>query len=438
MTGSRHDEFLAALPRRWEKVSIDDLGDLVGGGTPSRANPAYWGGDIPWVTPGEVTELNGSKYIRHTRERITQAGLAGSAAKLLPQGSVLITTRATLGAVAIAGVRLTTNQGFRTLVPNSSADSDFYFHLFKLVASEFKRLGSGSTFDEISRRLLGAVVLPRPEVDEQRAIAHILDAADQAMEAVERRIKKLSMIRLGFVAELLSRGLSSSGELRSETDDLVDSDDVGRHPADWSVDQLASVVDRDRPIVYGVLMPGRGYDGPGAVPVIKVKDIIGGQVMKDGLLRTTPEIDQEYRRSRLAAGDLLFTIRGTVGRMAFVPASLDGANITQDTARIAVKGANSIYVREWLDSFSARKFVDLNTIGQAVRGINLGALRKLPIALPPLDEQDAIAAAIGAFDSTLSLEKERLRELTSIKLGLARDLLSGAVEADLAMAEKAA
>ena len=437
MAGSRHDEYLQLLPLRWEKAAIEELGDLVGGGTPSRANPANWDGEISWLTPGEVTELDGRKFVRHTRERITEVGLAASAAKLVPVGSVLITTRATIGGVAVAGLPLTTNQGFRTLVPNETADPDFYFHLFKLIAPEFKRFGSGSTFDEISRRLLGAIVVPRPEVGEQRAIANVLDAADDAIECVSRRIAKLSNLRLGFVHQLLTRGLDSRGRIRSDTDQFADSV-VGQHPREWVVSTLDSVVDRERPIVYGILMPGRGYEGPGAVPVIKVKDILGGAVVKDGLLSTTPEIDKEYKRSRLVAGDLLFTIRGTVGRMAFVPPSLNGANITQDTARIAVTGANPVFVREWLDSFSARRFIDLNTVGQAVRGINLGDLRQVPIALPPRGEQDDIAGAVESFDVALALEKQRLTELSSIKRGLSRDLLTGAVRVDVASFEKAA
>ena len=97
----------------WDEVAIEDFGDIVGGGTPSRATPSFWNGSIPWVTPSEITALRG-KHVRETSEKISQDGLAGSAAKLLPIGSVVITTRATLGETAIAAVPLATNQGFRT------------------------------------------------------------------------------------------------------------------------------------------------------------------------------------------------------------------------------------------------------------------------------------------------------------------------------------
>src|SRR5262245_20351335 len=93
----------------WDAVSIEEFGEIVAGGTPSRAMPSFWNGSILWVTPGEITTLK-SKYVQETRESITPEGLAGSAAKMLPVGSVLVTTRATLGEAAIAAVPLTTNQ----------------------------------------------------------------------------------------------------------------------------------------------------------------------------------------------------------------------------------------------------------------------------------------------------------------------------------------
>jgi type I restriction enzyme S subunit len=429
MRGSRHAEYLARLPDNWERVPLAELGELVGGGTPSRGNPAFWNGDIPWVTPGEITDLNGCKWLLRTRDKITQAGLQASAAKLLPANSVLITTRATIGAVALAGLSVSTNQGFRSLVPSQSADPEFYFHLLTWIAPEFKRLGCGSTFDEISRADLGNIVVPRPPKEQQEGIAAVLDAADRAIEGASSRIDKLMVLRVGLAQDLLTRGLGDDGHLRCpEMDEFVDSP-LGAIPKSWRVGSLEEVIDPDRPVVYGILMPGAGYDGPSGVPVVKVKDIIDGEVLSDGLLLTSPEIDREYRRSRLEPGDLLFTIRGTVGRMAFVPDRLDGANITQDTARLAVADANPVYVREWLDSLHARSFIDLNTIGQAVRGINLSDLRRLPIALPPPDEQDMIAAVVAASGRVIRAERKRLAKLRAVKRALAEALLSGRVTA---------
>ena len=215
MPASRHDEWLASLPADWEQVPISELGDLVSGGTPKRSEPSFWGGDIAWVTPSEITELR-SKWLYDTREHITAAGLAGSGARLLPTGSLLVTTRATVGAIAIAARPVATNQGFKSIIANGTADMHFYFHLFQLIAPELKRLASGSTFDEISRRDFGKVVVPRPKIAEQRVIAEILDTADETIALNERLVSKLRLEKLGLAQDLLG-GQVRAAEAASES-----------------------------------------------------------------------------------------------------------------------------------------------------------------------------------------------------------------------------
>ncbi len=153
---------------------------------------------------------------------------------------------------------------------------------------------------------------------------------------------------------------------------------------------LDSVVADGRPITYGIVKPGLPYEG--GIPVIKVRDFPDGVVIEDNLLLTSPEIEKDYRRSRLLPGDLLFSIRGTVGRMAFVPDALEGAQITQDTARLTI-GSNfdPRYVRYMLESPNAVSQVIANTMGLAVQGINLGDLRKVTIPACDLDQQIELA-----------------------------------------------
>ncbi len=106
--------------------------------------------------------------------------------------------------------------------------------------------------------------------------------------------------------------------------------EIGVIPADWELEDLDRCVAADSPICYGILMPGN--DVLGGVPVIKVKNFVGGTIKEDELLHTSKEIDTEYQRSRLLPGDILLSIRGSVGEVCIVPNSLAGANITQDTA----------------------------------------------------------------------------------------------------------
>ena len=154
---------------------------------------------------------------------------------------------------------------------------------------------------------------------------------------------------------------------------------------------LGELVETDRPITYGILKPGTGF--PGGVPVVKVKDMKDGLIDQSDLLLTSPEIDNSYKRSRLRAGDLLISIRGSVGRMAEVPENLENANITQDTARLTIKKEyNKVYVRGVLESQPLQHDMEKNIRGVAVKGINIGYLRELGIPMCSRSKQDELAA----------------------------------------------
>lgn len=195
---------------------------------------------------------------------------------------------------------------------------------------------------------------------------------------------------------------------------------------DFKYTALDDFVDKSGPICYGILKPGENY--PGGIPVIKVKNIVGGRILEINLLRTSPEIHRQYKRAEVKPGDLLLTIRGTTGRVAFVPRSLDGANITQDTARVRVSSDDSPrYVYYALQSPDIQRQIELNTVGQAVKGINIGEVRKLKIYHPELQEQKKIALVLSTWDQAISATEQLLKTSQLQKKALMQQLLSGSV-----------
>src|SRR5205814_1567148 len=141
-----------------------------------------------------------------------------------------------------------------------------------------------------------------------------------------------------------------------------------------------------RVIQYGILKPGP--DVPEGVPYVKVKHMVGDRINIAELQRTTPEIDAQYTRSRLARGDLLLSIRGTYGRLALVPDELEGANITQDSARVALlPGIHREFGAAIIRSPYIQKHFESIAKGVAVRGINIRDIRPTAIPLPPEVEQ---------------------------------------------------
>ena len=159
------------------------------------------------------------------------------------------------------------------------------------------------------------------------------------------------------------------------------------------------MIEAGRPITYGILKPGSGF--PGGIPVVKVKDMRDGIIDQSDLLLTSPEIDAQYQRSKLRKGDLLISIRGSVGRMAEVPENLENANITQDTARLTIDAAyNKVYVRGVLESAPLQLEMERNIRGVAVKGINIGFLRELQIPVCARTVQDRLAALYEQSDKS--------------------------------------
>jgi type I restriction enzyme S subunit len=157
---------------------------------------------------------------------------------------------------------------------------------------------------------------------------------------------------------------------------------------------LVELVLPERPVTYGILKPGPDIED--GVPYVRVLDIKKGHLDVHQLRKTTKQIAEQYRRSILKPGDILVTIRGTVGRTCIVPGELNGANITQDTARLAIiPSIHATYVVEFLNTPWAQSWMSRHMLGQAVKGLNLGDLRKLPVPVPPLPFQQDFAQRVS-------------------------------------------
>lgn len=153
----------------WVDSIVGSLARVVGGGTPSTRSRAYWGGHIPWFTPAEV-HPQGSGLISRSERSITAEGLARSSASLLPKGTVLVTSRASLGHCAVAEVPVATNQGFTSMIPNDSRSTWFLYYWVQQNKSEFESRAAGSTFLEISSGKVSGIPLSSPPLNEQSAI----------------------------------------------------------------------------------------------------------------------------------------------------------------------------------------------------------------------------------------------------------------------------
>jgi type I restriction enzyme S subunit len=173
----------------WIKGILSDFGEVVSGGTPKTKVAEYWGEDISWITPADLSGYS-EKYIHKGRKSITHLGLKNSSAKLMPKGSVLFSSRAPIGYVAIAGNELCTNQGFKSLIPKETVNNDFLYYYFKSIKQLAEERASGTTFKELSGKAFADLPLCLPPLPEQRAI---VSKIEQLFSELDNGISNLKL-----------------------------------------------------------------------------------------------------------------------------------------------------------------------------------------------------------------------------------------------------
>lgn len=428
-----YQRFLQSLPADWGLKEIRQLGTVVGGGTPSRDVPSFWRGTIPWVTPGEVSG-NVTKFLQDTSEHISASGLAVSGTNQLPAGSLMVTTRATLGARTINAVPMATNQGFKSIVFKQAADAGFYLHLFEMVKPELVRRASGTTFLEISGTEFAGIEVPSPGPGEKRLITEVLDTLDSAIHESEAIIAKLKAVKQGLLHDLLTRGVDANGELRpppAEAPHLYKASPLGWIPNEWG---LAAAGKQCLVITKGTT-PAAGKmleDGDG-VHFLRVDNLtFDGQLdfQASNFFVTAKTHRGELARSVCLPGDVLTNIVGPpLGKLGLITHETGDANINQAIALFRPTAqVLSEFLLLWIGSSLAQSWFRQRakqTSGQV--NLTLALCQELPVTDLPIEEQRLIISRIASFDERIFLEIDEFRKLVETKAGLMDDLLTGRV-----------
>lgn len=234
----------AKFPADWKNCRISDIGPVIGGGTPSTKIKKYYGGKIPWITPKDLSKYN-EVYIEKGKRNITEEGLSNSSARLMPEGTVLFTSRAPIGYVAIAKNEISTNQGFKNIICNPNVNNKFIYYWLKHNKENIERFASGSTFKEISGSVLKNIKIILPSYIEQKEIARVLFSLDskielnrkmnKSLEAIAQAIFKHWFIDFEFPNEEGKPYESSGGE-------MVYNEELRKNiPKGWKIERLGNI-----------------------------------------------------------------------------------------------------------------------------------------------------------------------------------------------------
>lgn len=287
----------------WKEVTLSEIGTIVGGATPSTKNTSFYDGNIPWLTPKDLS-VNSNKYILRGERNITEAGFKSCSCKMLPKGSVLFSSRAPIGYVAITANDMCTNQGFKSVIPNEETDSEFLYYLLKYNKDNIASQGSGTTFAEVSGKTMKEIEVMVPkETDDQRRIASILSSLDRKIELNNKINADLEeMAQAIFKNWFVDFEPFKDGK-------FVDSE-LGMIPEGWKVGSLGDM---------GTIVCGKtpskansNYYG-GDIPFIKIPDMHGKVFVESSEDRLTEQGSLSQIKKLIPPYSLMVSCIATVG-----------------------------------------------------------------------------------------------------------------------------
>jgi type I restriction enzyme S subunit len=396
----------------WKICRILDLFDVETGTTPSTKNEIYWNeGCINWFTPRDLSKLGNSMMVKASERKITQIGMEDTNLTLLPKGSIIISTRAPVGYIAVLDEEATINQGCKALVvkDTNSTVSEYFVYYLVYKRSLLKNLSGGSTFKELSRNTLENLEIPLPLFPEQRRIAEILSTVDEAIEKVDDAIEKTGRLKKGLMRELLTRGIRHKEFKDTE---------IGRIPKEWKVVKLAD-------IALGFLSGGTpSTSNPdywdGKIPWMTSAHI-SGKIIRDGMRYITDNGVAHSATNVVPRSNILIATRVGIGKVAINSTNIA---ISQDLTGVVLdKTKIDLHYLYWQLSNYALKLRTISQ-GSTIKGLLRKEIEKIRILLPSFNEQMKIAEILDTVDKQLEIYAHKKQELLKIKKGLMNDLLT--------------
>ena len=372
------------IPDGWSVKKLGEIGTFVSGGTPDTEKAEYWNGDIVWLTPSEITKLK-TRFVSDSERKITKLGLKNSSAVLLPKNSLIICTRATIGDCCINTKEVSTNQGFKNLIPNNNC-TDFLYYLISIHKSDLIRRACGSTFLEISKHDIEKLKYVFPPLAEQEKIAEILSCWDEGIEKLSALIEKKKIQKKALMQQLLT----GKHRLKGFKKPWIDVD-------------LASILQYEQPSKY--LVDEVLIYNKSKIPVLTAN--------KAFILGSTNDTEGVYNK-----GDcIIFDDFTTDIKYVDFPFKIK---------------SSAIKILTPLKSETNLKFVfeQMKRLKYPLGGHKryyLSEFQYLPISLPCPAEQKAIADILSKSDEEIELLNKKLEAFKLEKKALMQKLLTGQI-----------
>ena len=366
------------------KYKLGDICEIVSGSTPKTSIEEYWDGDIKWITPAEI---NDNTYIvTDSVRKLTKLGVQKTGLSPFPEGTVILSSRAPIGKVAIAGCEMYCNQGFKNLICSDKILNKYLYWFLKGNTAFLNSLGRGATFREISKSIVSEIEINVPDIAHQQKAVDTLEKVSIAIFLRKQEMSALDdLIKARFV-EMFG--------------------DMVTNPNGWKKVLLGEACDvrdgtHDSPQYYS-----EGY------PLVTSKNVTGGKIdFTDCSLICKEDYNKINQRSKVDYGDILMPMIGTVGNPVIV--DIDGEFAIKNVALIKFRDNSAVinsFVKTLLESDYFDRAVISKVRGGTQKFISLGDIRKLEICLPPISVQEQFADFVHQVDKSKVAVQKALDE----------------------------
>lgn len=370
-----------------EKKRLGDICEIVTGATPKTNIKEFWDGDINWITPAELTE--DTYIINESLRKITTEGVEKTGLKSFPKGTVILSSRAPIGKVAIAGCEMYCNQGFKNLVCSKQINNRFLYWYLKGHKEYLNSLGRGATFKEISKAIVENIEICLPTLEKQEKYADILEQCNGIIQIKKGQLRKLdTLVKSRFVELFGDPVINSRGWKKA----LIGDDCFVTKLAGFEYTQYIN------------------YEDSGDVVMVKAQNVKNGKLNRKELSFVSNEVSDSLPRSQLALGDVVMTYVGAnIGDVAIIDNEYkyhlapNVAKIRPDSERY-----NSIYFMYMLMLLNA--YIVKNSADTAKAALGMERIRKLNVFVPPMELQNQFADFVTSIDKSKSKIQKSLEE----------------------------
>ena len=371
---------------KWEYKKLGEVCTVVSGSTPKTQIEEYWNGSHFWITPAE---LDGSTYVSKSERLITDLAIEKTNLTLLPIGTVLLSSRAPIGKVAITTSPMYCNQGFKNLICSPAVHNKYLYWFLKGKTDYLNSLGRGATFKEISKTIVENIKIPVYSLEAQQNISDEIDCLNEMIAVKQEQLKEFDKLAQSIFYDMFGDPVTNEKGW-----DIIKLGDI-----------CSCITKGTTPTTLGFPFVEEGIN------FVKVESFVDGKIDSSKLTHITHECHQALSRSQLESEDLLICIAGaTIGKMAFVDASILPANTNQACAIVRLKDKNNLrYIHYYL---ALKLKNDIMKMGKGVAqpNLSLGQLRDFTISLPPLSLPQQFAEKISAIEAQKELVKQSIAE----------------------------